>query len=342
MINESCFIYGNTGSGKSTLLKTFNSLIPDFYGGVFSGEVRVFGEKPSPETAYMVHQSPHEQITSLKVIDELIFPSIQSGKNLRYAKKDAIAIAEEFGIGHLLERQTYTLSLGELQIVEILAGVISGKKILLLDEPFAHLSVKNAKKLITILKDFFCIVSDHKIEFTDYFPEKIDLGLKIPEYDKIDRELGETIFQGEVELRENEILAITGENGVGKTLMLKRIANEMRKQKLNFGIALQNPNYSFTERTVLDEVGDIGILKEFGLINLKNRHPHSLSYGQAKRVSIAKAFRYSIVLLDEPTAGQDVSFRQYLLRILKKNGKTAVIVTHDEMLAENCDRVIKL
>lgn len=304
--------------------------------------MRVFGEKPSPEIAYMVHQNPYEQITSLKVIDELIFPSIQSGKKPEDARKDAVALAEEFGIGHLLFKPPYQLSLGELQIVQILAGVLAERKAILLDEPFAHLSRRNAKKLLSILEDFFCVVSDHRIEFMDCFPEVINLGLSWKEYEGSTPELGEIIFQGEVSLRENEIVAITGDNGSGKTRMLRRMAVEMKNQGLDFGISLQNPNYSLTESAVTGEVEDGKAIEEFQLGNVKNRHPHSLSYGQAKRVSIAKAFRHRIVLLDEPTAGQDIGFRNALIEILRKNRKTAVIATHDEIFAEKCDRVIEL
>ncbi len=320
----------------------FNGLIPDFYGGKFSGEVRVFGSLPSPQTAYMVHQNPYEQITSLRVTDELIFPSIQSGRDSSDARKDAMALAEEFGIDHLLDRPTYQLSLGELQIVQILAGIAAGKKVLLLDEPFAHLSRRNAERLIKILEDLFCVVSDHRIEFMTYFPEIIDLGTEIPEGETTEPEIGDAVFEGVISLRENEIVAITGDNGSGKTMMLKRIAEEMRNQRVDFGISLQNPNYSLTEKTVFQEIQDEGIIREFQLNNLRERHPHSLSYGQAKRVSIAKAFRHSILLLDEPTAGQDVAFRDRLLKILRKNRKAAIIATHDENLAEKCDRVVEL
>ncbi len=341
-IESSCFIVGKTGSGKSTLLRMFNGLIPDFYGGEFSGKVRVFSGNPSPKTAYMVHQNPYEQITGLKVIEELVFPSIQSGKSFNEARKDAMALAEEFRIDHLLERPTYQLSLGELQIVQILAGIGAGRKVLLLDEPFAHLSRRNAFKLIKILNDTFCVVSDHRIELMKHFPEVIDLGIEHPEGGSVESEIGDAVFEGEILLKENEIVAITGDNGAGKTMMLKRMAEEMRRQKLDFGISLQNPNYSLTERTVFEEIRDERTIREFQLQMLKERHPHSLSYGQAKRVSIAKAFRHRIVLLDEPTAGQDVAFRDRLLNILRRNRKTAVIATHDENLAEKCDRVIEL
>ena len=89
-------------------------------------------------------------------------------------------------------------------------------------------------------------------------------------------------------------------------------------------------------------MGDLSLIREFGLGGLEGRHPQSLSQGQMKRVSMAKAFRHDIVLLDEPTAGQDVSFRNRLIHLLRKYGKTALIATHDERVAEMCDRVIEL
>ncbi|WP_346297611.1 ATP-binding cassette domain-containing protein [Geoglobus acetivorans] len=341
-IDESCFISGGTGKGKSTLLRTFNGLIPDFYAGVFRGKVKVLGEKPSARVAYLVMQNPYEQITSLKVIDELVFPAVQGGVKYRDAKKDAEALAEEVGIGHLLGRTTHSLSTGELQIVEILSAILSMKKVLLMDEPFAHLSTRNVKNLVKIIEDLFAVISDHRVEFRELFPQHIDLGADKVVYPDVPAETGEAIFDGSLRLRKGEIIAVTGDNGSGKTTMLKRLAGEMKKAKMDFGMVLQNPNYHLTERTVAREVGDERFLRDFGLEGLKDRHPHALSYGQAKRVSIARAFKHDILLLDEPTAGQDMSFRMKLIHLLRKYGKTAVIATHDENLAKCCDGVVRL
>ncbi|AIY89376.1 ATP-binding cassette domain-containing protein [Geoglobus acetivorans] len=341
-IEESCFISGATGKGKSTLLRTFNGLIPDFYAGVFRGKVRVLGEKPSAKIAYLVMQNPYEQITSLRVIDELVFPSVQGGANYRDAKKDAESLAEEMGIGHLLERTTHTLSTGELQIVEILSAILSKKKVLLMDEPFAHLSTRNVRGLIKIIGDLFTIISDHRVEFRELFPQHMDLGVDRVDYPDVQAEIGDVIFDGLLTLKKGEIIAVIGDNGSGKTTMLKKLAEEMKKAKVDFGIVLQNPNYHLTEGTVIQEVGDEWVLRDFGLEGLKDRHPHALSYGQAKRVSIARVFRRDILLLDEPTAGQDTSFRRKLIHLLRGYGKTAVIATHDERLAKCCDRVVRL
>lgn len=341
-IESSCFISGATGSGKSTLLRMFNGLIPNFYGGELRGWVRVFRGKPSPEIAYLIMQNPAEQITCLNVEDELIFPAVQLGISVSEARTEARELAEELGIGHLLERMTFELSTGELQMVEILSAVLSGRKLILMDEPFAHLSRRNVEKLMKVIEDSFVVVSDHRIEFADRFPERIDLGLEIEEFPDGDVEVGDVIFRGPVELREGELVAVVGDNGSGKTTLLKRVSEEMRRQGMAHGISLQNPSYHLISRTVMEEVGSRELIREFGLEGLEDRHPQSLSQGQMRRVSLAKAFRHDVLLLDEPTAGQDVNFRSRLVHLLRKHRKTALIATHDESLAEKCDRVVEL
>jgi energy-coupling factor transport system ATP-binding protein len=78
------------------------------------------------------------------------------------------------------------------------------------------------------------------------------------------------------------------------------------------------------------------------------RSPFLLSEGQKKRVSFAAALssRPELVVLDEPTAGQDESFRRELGRLmseLQSEGKTILLVTHDlEFAAEHANRWIAL
>ncbi len=341
-IEGSCFIMGKTGSGKSTLLRTFNGLIPDFYGGILRGRVKIFSEKPSSKLSYLVMQNPKEQITTLRVIDEIIFPLVQDGVECGEAKKIAEEIAEEFKIGHLLERGIHEVSFGELQLVEIISAIAAKRKVILFDEPFAHLSRRNVKNLLSALKDLNVVVSDHRIEFSRYFDEIFNLGIEKMEFEDIRSDLGDVIYDNLIKLREKEIVAIIGDNGSGKTTLLKNIAKDFKKLKMDFQLVLQNPNYHFSENRVFEEVGDLKILDEFGLLNLKDRHPHSLSGGEAKRLAIAKAFKKRVLLLDEPTAGQDINFREKLIYLLRKYRKSAVIATHDEIFARKCDRIIEL
>ncbi len=168
-------------------------------------------------------------------------------------------------------------------------------------------------------------------------------------YSQSDR--SEELFSGlSFEVREGMIVAITGDNGSGKTTLLKILAGLLRPEKGRVvikgkvGLSMQFPNYHFLSRSVADELGISGEAGNtvFGLERLAARHPHSLSAGEAKRVSIAKAFRGDIVLLDEPMCGQDASFRAQLLNEARKRRKTLILATHDEKLAAMCDEVIDL
>ncbi len=196
-------------------------------------------------------------------------------------------------------------------------------------------------RVIKILKDHPHVVSEHRLEFSRYFEKTVNLGLECEDFRIPEVELGETVYDGLIELREGELIALVGENGAGKTMMLRRIANEMRKLGLDFSIVLQNPSYHLVEDSVGKEV-DPAIAKEFGIGNLLHRHPQSLSGGQMKRVAIAKAFKSKILLLDEPTAGQDCNFRKRLVYLLRKHGKSAIIATHDSEVANQCDRKVEL
>lgn len=92
------------------------------------------------------------------------------------------------------------------------------------------------------------------------------------------------------------------------------------------------------------------ILKDVGLENHYNKFPNQLSGGEQQRVSIARAIAKDPLLLlcDEPTGALDSKTGVEVLKLLKKqcdanNGEnTVVIVTHNSLIAEIADRVIKL
>jgi energy-coupling factor transport system ATP-binding protein len=113
------------------------------------------------------------------------------------------------------------------------------------------------------------------------------------------------------------------------------------------GVAFQNPNDQFFKYTVKDEllIG-LKLAKEettdwlaevctlFDLHKLLNQSPYRLSEGQKKRVGVASVvvMRPQILILDEPTVGQDGRFRESLASLLlslQAKGITVVIVTHD-------------
>lgn len=168
------------------------------------------------------------------------------------------------------------------------------------------------------------------------------------------------------EVKEGETLAIVGKNGSGKTTLIKHLNALLRPTEgtLNLmgmevqkkvpsqmapfvGISFQNPNDQFFKNRVRDEllVG-LKVLREkddqwfeelCNLLDLKgllDRSPYRLSEGQKKRVALASVLvmRPKILVLDEPTVGQDGRFLRSISKLimsLEGLGFTILIVTHD-------------
>ncbi len=91
----------------------------------------------------------------------------------------------------------------------------------------------------------------------------------------------------------------------------------------------------------------IELLKLMGLEKRINHKPAELSGGERQRVSIARALANNpeIILADEPTGNLDTKTGKEIMRILKnlnKQGKTIVLVTHDETFAKEAERIIKM
>jgi len=122
----------------------------------------------------------------------------------------------------------------------------------------------------------------------------------------------------------------------------------------------QYPERGFLATTVRDEVryaATIGrriardpdaLLERFGLARLAEANPHSLSHGEKRRLSVASALVTSptVLILDEPTFGQDLRNARELITILREErdrGTTVVLITHDlSLVAELADRAVAM
>ena len=178
-----------------------------------------------------------------------------------------------------------------------------------------------------------------------------------------------------------EFVAIMGQNGAGKTTLIKQFNGLLKPSKGNVlvdgvntreisvaqlartvGFVFQNPDHQLFSETVEDEIAFA--LKNFGFneeiiekrvtwaINLldlteyRKTSPFMLSGGERKRVALASVLAWdpNVVILDEPTIGQDHKQKERLLQFiiqLNSQGKTVIIVTHDvEFVAECNPRVV--
>ena len=175
-------------------------------------------------------------------------------------------------------------------------------------------------------------------------------------------------------VRKGEMLSIVGRNGAGKSTLSKLICgfetpnsgrillngrdlvgDTIKERASRIGYVMQNPNQMISKPMIWDEV-ELGLLqtdltpeerarrveetlKICGLYRFRKWPVSALSFGQKKRVTIASVLVMNpeIIILDEPTAGQD--FRHYtdimeFLRSLNRRGVTVMMITHDMHLMQ--------
>ncbi|MDR2521265.1 MAG: ABC transporter ATP-binding protein [Spirochaetaceae bacterium] len=171
-------------------------------------------------------------------------------------------------------------------------------------------------------------------------------------------------------IQEGEMIAIAGANGAGKSTLAKLIAGfitpqtgklyfqdenmaplSIRERSARIGCVMQNPNQMISFPMVFDEAafalrnagldeavvcaGVYEALTVCGLHPFRNWPVSALSYGQKKRLTIASILvtRPRVLLLDEPTAGQDfrhyTAIMEFLRALNRENGLTVVMITHD-------------
>ena len=182
-------------------------------------------------------------------------------------------------------------------------------------------------------------------------------------------------------IRNGEFVAIMGQNGAGKTTLVKHFNGLLKPTKgkvfideidttkvsvaklaRNVGFVFQNPDHQLFCETVEEEIAFAlrnfefkeNIVKRrvtwalnlLGLSQYRKTSPFMLSGGERKRVALASVLAWNpkILILDEPTIGQDYQqkekLRQFILQ-MKAQRKTIIIVTHDvEFVAECNPRVL--
>ena len=192
----------------------------------------------------------------------------------------------------------------------------------------------------------------------------------------------EPVLRGiDLDIHKGELVALIGANGSGKSTLVMNLIGllqpdsgsiiidgmDTRKSKVsnlarNIGYVFQNPDHQLFANSVAEEVGfslkvknvpddeiQRRVSESLGIVNLlelSDRHPFSLSRGQRQQLAVATALvqKPPLVILDEPTTGQDRRTLSGLLSTmadLNKKGNTTIIVTHDmDVVAAYASRVI--
>jgi len=184
-----------------------------------------------------------------------------------------------------------------------------------------------------------------------------------------------------LEIKKSEFVAIIGQNGAGKTTLAKHLIGllrpssgmifineqDIRNQPISVlaqqvGYVFQNPDHQIFMDQVSKEIAfglrnlnlaeaeierrTVKVLKETGLFHLKDAAPMSLSKGHRQRVALASvlAMEPEILILDEPTTGQDYRGSKQIMDLiaaLNKKGHSVIFITHDlQLVADYAQRVI--
>lgn len=184
------------------------------------------------------------------------------------------------------------------------------------------------------------------------------------------------------DIKKGEMVSIVGKNGAGKSTLSNLICGFYKPQKgrifLNnedisplsikergerIGLVMQSPNQMISKPMIFEEVA-LGLavrgvpedeikervyqtLKVCGLYPFRNWPVSALSFGQKKRVSIASilVMNPEMIILDEPTAGQDykhyTEIMEFLKQVNREMGITIIMITHDmHLMLEYTDRAI--
>lgn len=355
-----------------------------------------------------VLQNADEQIIYDLVNEEIAFGC----ENLNIASEEIDRRIERFTALMQIEKnaKTKTLSGGQKQRLITASTLAMEQKIIILDEPLANLDTHTAHILLKALRNlansgYAVLIVEHRLDVVKNYIDKVmrienkqlftstdinDLNSGIKTIPHADGSLpGEVLIKGEklyfaagdrniidgldIEIRAGERIVLLGENGCGKTTLMRMLArlnkpNDgalsqtiTKSKKVNskwfskVGYVYQNPVYQLFMPTLLSEISFKAkseemareMINAFGLSGLEQRHPQSLSEGQKRRASIAAvcASEPTVLFLDEPTVGQDYKNLcktvETVNEINKNLGTAIVTVTHDKRCAGAlADRVL--
>ena len=168
---------GESGCGKTTITRLINGLIPHYYEGKMSGEVRVNGAKVSKQPLYdtakivgSVFQNPRSQFFNVDTTSEITVGCENLGQPEQNIREHLEKTVRDFRLKKLMGRNIFHLSGGEKQKIACAGASIMEPDVLVMDEPSSNLDASSILDLRAILAYWksqgkTIIISEHRLYY---------------------------------------------------------------------------------------------------------------------------------------------------------------------------------
>ena len=379
---EICVLSGATGIGKTSILEAVAGIAGEYRGRKFEGQISVAGLGPNPslamlcETVGFVPQNPRELAVGLKVSD--------ISEVLR------TQLVSDWGLVLSGNRELESLSEGEIFKFVFSQTLLRKPSVLVLDEPFDSLDSTSRLKLLKVLEEYAALgnsvlISEHEplnLSFANtkrlqLSKEGVATGAYLPEAPEIIRSVPvvgservlellvpEIAFsnlllrQSKINLNQGECVWLRGDNGAGKSTVLKTIV-ELTGQSKAARKSVRQPSIVFVpehfddffvtdslaaELKRADQIS--GVDFGFTLRNLESIlpartiasqleiHPRDLSRGTRLALAIAMQLSHKpkVLLIDEPFRGLDPRAKALVsetIRCVQETGCAVLFASQD-------------
>lgn len=387
-------LYPQYGGQVAGQIKLDDADLKDLPANVRAKEVGLLFQNPDSQFAM-----PTVRQEFIFALENLALPHDEIDRRIAWS-------LTRVGLADFIDRPFVTLSGGELQKVALAEVLALGAKYLLLDEPFAAVDLQSRRELQGMLHqlsqegygilvavhdsagyldkitDFYQVQGEQlarlarpdwqKFEHRDQYVSIEPAPLTAPNYSLEDVSLKngerEVLHQDQLAIYDQQITLITGPNGVGKSTLLKTLADlhdyqgtliyenkalskwKKRAYYRQVGLIFQSATEQFLDITVEEELAQVASksphadywqadrrqnwLEKLGLTGMDDRSVYTLSGGQQKKLQLILMLIMApkVLLMDEPLAGLDEASIDQVLTLIQEVQRelhlTVVVVSH--------------
>jgi len=383
-------VIGRSGVGKSTLIHVIAGLVPWLRPAEVGGEVELDGESLDDLDP---GQRAHLLATCLDRPDaQLFLPTVSqemdAARRLHGDSEILRRAITELGVEKLLDCRITELSSGQCQRVALAAALAGCPRPVLLDEPTAHLDSEGVERFSTLVADGCEVGGSFLIneqagwrlsKGVDQWNELVEGGVDAckgpvepnfpspkPSGDRVllsAEKLGvnrgplSLLTKTDFELREGEVVLLTGANGSGKSTLaevlcgLRRPVSGAIERSGRVALMLPSAELQLFAGSVAEEVAAAGaqsnesarVLRRHRLEHLAARAPWTLSRGERQRLVHAALdlLRPEVMIVDEPGQGLDPEDLRAFVNLIHRRaekGRGYLVISHRRELAAAAHR----